>query len=392
MRHENVVDFMRMEGQHSPGLYPKRDMVLTEGSGALVKDIEGREYIDCMAGHGVASIGHGNPSLVQAITRQASKLITCPGTFYNDTRAQLLEKLVQIAPPGLNRAFLCNSGTEAVEAAIKFARLTTGKTGFICAMKGFHGRTLGALSATHNPKYRTPFAPLVPGFRYVPYNKFQRLEEAVEQSELPIAGIILEPVQGEGGVHIGDADYFRQVRELCDAKNIMLIIDEVQTGFCRTGKWFGVEHLGIVPDMMCIAKAMAGGLPMGGVLCADKIEVLMGAHGTTFGGNPLACAAASATIDVMRENRLWEQAEEKGRYLVQKLQAVHSPKVRDIRGKGLMIGIELKEKVKPYLTALLSEGVLALPAGATVLRLLPPLTIEYPQLDTVIEKIQKVLA
>ncbi|MCP5103502.1 MAG: acetylornithine/succinylornithine family transaminase [bacterium] len=371
---------------YSMGFYPKRDLLIVRGKGARLVDDKGNEYIDCVAGHGVANVGHCNEQVIRAIARQSEQLITCPGTFYNDTRARLLEKLVGIAPGGLNRVFLCNSGTEAVEAAIKFARVSTGKPEFICAMKGFHGRTMGALSATFNPKYKKDFQPLVPGFHFVPFNNFAKLAEAVNENT---AGIILEPVQGEGGVHIGDADYFRRVRALCREKNILLIIDEVQTGFCRTGRMFGVEHFGIEPDILCVAKAMAGGLPMGAVLCGEHIRVPMGSHGSTFGGNPPACAAALAAIDFMIENNLAEQAAEKGNYLINQLKKIKSDKIRDVRGLGLMVGIELKEKVKPYISALMEEGVLALPAGSTVLRLLPPLTINYNELDIVVVKISE---
>jgi acetylornithine/LysW-gamma-L-lysine aminotransferase len=378
-----------IEQTYELGVYPKRDLDIVRGYGAVVEDETGVQYIDCIAGHGVAGIGHANPAVVEAVVRQARTLITCPGTFYNDTRALLLEKLVNLAPSSLKRAFLCNSGTEAIEAAVKFARLVTGRTGFICAMKGFHGRTMGALSATFNPKYRKDFMPLVPGFRHVPFNKYEKLQDAIDDQT---AAVILEPVQGEGGVHIGDGEYFRQVRRLCDEKNILLIIDEVQTGFGRTGKMFAAEHFGIEPDMMCLAKAMAGGVPIGAVLCSEKVQVPVGKHGSTFGGNPLACAAALAALDVMIEQNLPEQAAEKGSYLLEKLKQIDSSRIREVRGLGLMVGIELKEKVKPYIEALMEEKVLALPAGTTVLRLLPPLVINYEQLDTVAAAIKKVLA
>lgn len=387
----NTIDYKLINDRNDLGIYPKRDIVLVEGSGATVTDNEGNQYIDCVAGHGVASVGHCNETVVEAVTRQARRLITCGGTFYNDTRTLLLDKLASITPPGLEKIFLCNSGTEANEAALKFARFSTKRTDFICAMKGFHGRTMGALSATFNPKYKKDFLPLVPGFHFVPYNNFPKLKAAVEANQGKIAGIMLEPVQGEGGVHIGDPEYFRAVRELCDNNDILLIIDEVQTGFCRTGRMFGFQHFGIEPDILCIAKAMAGGLPMGAVICSSKITPPKGNHGTTFGGNPLACAAALAAINFMEDHHLAREADEKGKYLLEALNKINSPRIRDIRGLGLLIGIELKEKVTPYLQALMEKGVLALPAGSTVLRLLPPLTITYNQLDTVIRTIGNVL-
>ncbi|MBI2999606.1 MAG: acetylornithine/succinylornithine family transaminase [Deltaproteobacteria bacterium] len=383
-----MTDFKKLEQTYEFDVYSKREIVLVRGKNARVWDSEGKEYIDCVAGHGVAGIGHCNEKVLEAIEKQAGQLISCAGTFYNDTRARLLEKLARIAPKNLKRAFLCNSGAEAIEAAIKFARFTTKKKEFICAMRGFHGRTMGAMSATYNPEYRKDFEPIVEGFHYVPFNNFGKLEEKVNELT---AGVILEIVQGEGGVHIGAGEYFARARKLCDERNLLLIIDEVQTGFCRTGKMFACNHFDLEPDILCLAKAIAGGLPMGAVLCSDKIEAPVGKHGSTFGGNPLVCAAAIAAIDYMLENRLDEQARAKGDYFVEKIGRHSFANVREIRHLGLMIGIELKDKSTPYLLKLMEKGILALPAGATVLRLLPPLTISYEDLDFVAEHLAEVL-
>ncbi len=381
-------DFLELEKRHAFDVFPKRDIVLVRGDNARVWDSEGREYIDCVAGHGVANIGHANAHIAEAISAQAGTLISCPGIFYNDRRAELLEKLTAIAPDNLNRAFLCNSGAESIEAALKFARFATGKTEFVCAMRGFHGRTMGALSATFNPKYRKDFQPLVPGFHFVPFNNFEKLREKISDDT---AAVLLEVVQGEGGVNIGRREYFEQVRALCSERGVLLIIDEVQTGFCRTGAMFACEHFDLQPDMLCLAKAMAGGVPMGAVLCDDALEVPLGRHGTTFGGNPLACAAALAAIEFMQEENLAAQARDKGDYLVAKLRQHELARVREIRHLGLMIGIELKEKSRPYINALMEKGVLALPAGATVIRLLPPLTIGYEELDLVADRLLEIL-
>ncbi|MCL6100303.1 MAG: aminotransferase class III-fold pyridoxal phosphate-dependent enzyme, partial [Bacteroidetes bacterium] len=340
------------------------------------------------AGISVANIGHANDKVVEALTKQASTLITCPNTFYNDTKAIFLEKLFSIAPKNLTKAFLTNSGTEAIEGAIKFARLNTKKTKFIAAMKGFHGRTLGALSATYKKEYREDFEPLVPGFTFVPYNNFEKLAEVVDDDT---AGIILEPIQGEGGINVGEKEYFQKVRQLCNEKNILLIIDEIQTGFCRTGKMFAIESLEIEADIMTLAKSIAGGFPMGAILCSDKIQVEKSKHGSTFGGNPLACAAGIASIDFMIENKLWEQAEAKGKYFKEKLEKLNLSKIREIRIVGLMIGIELKDKSQPVIVELLNKGIISLPAGTTVLRMLPPLVISYEDLNTVVEKLAQVL-
>lgn len=383
-----MKDFIELEKLYEFDVYPKRDVVIVKGKNAKVWDERGREYIDCVGGHGVVNVGHCNDQVVEAIIEQSQKLISCAGTFYNDTRALLLEKLISITPKNLKRAFLCNSGAESIEAAIKFARLATQKTEFICAMKGFHGRTMGSLSATFNPKYRQDFTPLVPGFQFVPFNNFEKLKKKISEN---MAGIILEVVQGEGGVNIGKREFFQQVRKLCDEQQILLIIDEVQTGFCRTGKMFAIEHFGIEPDILCLAKSIAGGIPMGAVLCSEKIKAPVGKHGSTFGGNPIACAAAIAAINYMIENKLDKQAEKKGTYFIKKFKQYSFERVRQVRNIGLMIGIELKEKVKPFILELLKEGVLTLPAGSTVLRLLPPLTISYEELDIVLEKLVKVL-
>jgi len=384
-----MIDFQAIEDQYALPLFPKRGITLVKGKNARLWDDKGNEYIDCMGGQGVVNIGHCNDKVAEAIARQAQQLITCTGSFYSDQRALLIKKLVDITPANLNKVFLCNSGAESVEGAIKFARLSTGKTEFICAMRSFHGRTMGALSATFNPKYREPFEPLIPGFHFVPYNNIEKVEEKINDKT---AAVMLEMVQGEGGVHLGDPDFFKQISRLCKEKNILLIIDEVQTGFCRTGKLFAIEHFNLQPDILCLAKAMAGGLPIGAVLCSDKIDVSFGSHGTTFGGNPLVAAAANAAIDFMIEENLAGQAAEKGNYFAEKFTKIELEKVREFRQIGLMIGIELKEKVQPYITALQEKGVLVIPAGATVLRLLPPLTINKEDLDKVIEKIAEVLS
>ena len=362
--------------------------MLVKSKNSKVWDENGKEYIDCISGHGVANIGHCNDKVIEAIEQQAKKLITCPGSFYNDTRALLMQKLISISPKSLNKVYLCNSGAEANEAAIKFSRYSLKKPNFICAMRGFHGRTMGALSATFNTNFRKDFEPLVPGFTFVPFNNIQKLNNAIDEKTV---GVILEIVQGEGGVNIGEKDYFLQAQELCIKKGVLLIIDEVQTGFCRTGKMFASDYFDLQPDIMCLAKAIAGGLPMGAVLCSDKVSIDVGKHGSTFSGGPLVCAAANAAIDFMVDNKLSETAKDKGEYIIKKLEKKNLLKIREIRYLGLLIGIELREKVKPYILKLMEAGVLTLPAGATVLRLLPPLTISYEELDVVAERVIEVL-
>jgi [amino-group carrier protein]-gamma-(L-lysyl/L-ornithyl)-L-glutamate aminotransferase len=378
-----------LESAHTSGVYPKRPLALVRGLGARVWDADGNEYVDCAGGQGAANLGHAHPAIVRAVSEQASRLISCPEIFYNDQRALLLDRLTAAAPAGMERAFLCNSGAEAVEAALKFARLSTGRHEIVATMRGFHGRTMGALSATWTRAYREPFEPLVPGFRHAPYNDAEAIRSAITPQT---AAVILEAVQGEGGVHPSDPGYLAGVKAVCEARGALLIVDEIQTGFGRTGKMFACEHDGVQPDLMCVAKSMAGGLPMGACLIGPRVRALPAmAHGSTFGGNPLVCAAALAALTVLREDDLPGRAARLGEYLKERLEAVRSPLVRQVRGLGLMIGIELRVKVTPVLQALQARGVLALPAGATVLRLLPPLVIEREDLDRVIEAIAGVL-
>ncbi len=383
-------EVIALEDQYESGAYPRQPLVLARGAGATLWDLDGKEYIDCVAGHGIMNIGHGNASVAQAVSAQMAQLVSCPGWFYHEQRARLLETLVRIVPPGLERAFLCNSGAEAVEGALKMARLSTGRTEIVAAMRGFHGRTMGALSATWRKEYREPFAPLLPGVRFVPYNRIAALESAVSEQT---AAVILEVVQGEGGVIPGDGEYLLAAQELCADRGALLIIDEVQTGFGRTGRMFACEHYNLRPDLLCLAKSMAGGLPMGAVLLGTRIGRLpMRSHASTFGGNPVLCAAALATINVIQQEHLPERAAEMGSRLMAGLQAIASPQVREVRGLGLMIGVELREPAGRYLAALADQGVLALSAGPTVMRFLPPLVISAAQIDTVVEQVGAVLA
>ncbi len=383
------TDLLALEAQHTSGVYGKRDQMIVRGEGAHVWDDRGREYIDCTAGIGVANIGHCHPALVRALSEQASTLIVCPEMFYNDRRAALLERLVSVLPDGLDRVYLCNSGTEAVEAAIKFARLTTGRPGIVAAMRGFHGRTLGALSATHAREYRQPFEPLVPGFTHVPFDNVERLEAAIAGET---AAVLLEIVQGEGGVRPGSAAYFQAARQLCDERGTLLIIDEVQTGFGRTGHWFACEYAGIVPDLLAMGKGIAGGLPMGAVAMGPRVDGLRpGLHGSTLGGNPLVCAASLAALEVYESEGLIDRAARLGTYLLARLGELDSPHIREVRGLGLMVGIELRARVHPVIEALAGRGVLGLLAGSTVLRLLPPLVISQADLDTVVDAVRDAL-
>jgi len=378
------------ETDHESGAYGKQPIVLVRGEGAHIWDMDGTEYIDCVGGHGASNMGHAHPAVVKAVTEQAQRLFLAPNGFYNDVRAHLLAELVRVAPPGLERAFLCNSGTEAVEAALKFARLATKRTKVISTMRGFHGRSMGALGATWRKEYRTPFEPLIPGFGFVPYNNLERMEKVIDDET---SAVIVEVVQGEGGVNPGSADYLLGVQALCQERGAMFIVDEVQTGFGRTGKLFASEHYGLRPDLMTLAKSIAGGIPMGATLIGERVGQIPGhVHGSTFGGSPLACAAALATIRTMEEDHLPERAAKLGARLAEGFRSIDASVVREVRGLGLMVGIEFRGRSGAYLAALAEQGVLALPAGSTVMRFLPPLVIEEDDIETVIEKVGMVLA
>ncbi|MFO8060172.1 MAG: acetylornithine/succinylornithine family transaminase [Bacillota bacterium] len=374
---------------HEGELFSDRGLTLVRGSGALVYDDQGREYVDCIAGHGVASLGHCNPLVVEAITRQARRLITCSAAFESDVRTAYLERLAGVTPGNLDRFFLCNSGAEAVEASIKLARLSTGRTELVAAKRGFHGRTAGALSLTWNPRQREMFAPLVPGVRHVTFDDGDEMAGVVDGNT---AAVILEVVQGEGGIHCGSPEYFRRVRDICEERGALLIIDEVQTGFGRTGRWFAAEGVGVVPDMLCMAKAIAGGLPMGAVALGPRVRNLFPlAHGSTFGGNPLACAAALATLNCIEDWDLVERARVNGRWFLRQLGGIRADAIRQVRGIGLMVGVDLRTRVTPHLKKLQERGVLALAAGATVMRFLPPLVIERSELERVCFVLEEVL-
>ncbi|HSL31011.1 MAG TPA: aspartate aminotransferase family protein [Anaerolineales bacterium] len=384
----NTQEIIDIETRNSAGTYAKQSLVIVRGRGASLFDANGMEYLDCSSGHGVANLGHAHPKIAEALYRQASTLITLFESFPNDKRAELMKKITSLVD-GLDRVFLCNSGTEAVEAALKFARISTGRKNIVAAMRGFHGRTYGSLSATFNKKYREGFEPLVPGFSHVPYTHIEALKNAVTEET---AAVILEVVQGEGGVYPAKAEYLQAARVICDERGALLIIDEIQTGFGRTGRMFAIEHYGITPDLLACAKSLAGGVPMGAVLIGRDVKNLMpGVHGSTFGGNPLSCAAAIAALEIMNEEDLLHQAAVKGAYLMKKLESLKSPYIREIRGLGLMIGIEMKHKVADYITALQKRRVIVLNAGMTVIRLLPPLVITYQQLDCLVDVLSEVL-
>ncbi|GAA5511930.1 [LysW]-aminoadipate semialdehyde transaminase [Deinococcus carri] len=389
----NTSKWLDAEIRYDSGVYNKHQVVMVRGQGATVWDEQGRAYIDCVAGYGVANLGHSHPDVVKAIQEQAARLIVMPQSVPNDKRAEFLTELVGVLPQGLERIFLCNSGTEAMEAAKKFAITATGRSRFVSMKRGFSGRSLGALAFTWEPKYREPFGEAVDN-RHVDFVSYSNIDELRAAVTDQTAAVILEPVQGEGGVRPASPEFIRAAREITREKGALLILDEIQTGFCRTGKMFASEHFGVVPDGMTLAKAMAGGVPIGAFAMTAEVADRMpaGGHGTTFGGNPLAMAAGIAAIRAFKNENMAEQAREKGAYFMERLRAIGSPKIREVRGLGLMIGVELKEKSAPYISALEhDEGVLALAATPLVVRFLPPITISREQIDQVVAAFERVL-
>jgi acetylornithine/LysW-gamma-L-lysine aminotransferase len=388
----NEYDIINFENRLMANVFAKRPVVITRGKGALVWDINGKEYVDCMGSYGVALLGHSHPKVVEAVCKQAETLISCHASLYNNKRTEFLQKLVSITPKGLNKAFLSNSGAESVECAIKLARKFTGKPEIIALMGAFHGKTMGALSATWDKKYREPFQPLVPEFKHVPPDNLEKLSEAVTDKT---AAVLLEPIRGEGGVRVPPDEFLPGVRKICDEKNVLLILDEVQTSFGRTGKLFGCEHWGVTPDVMCLAKPFAGGLPIGITVAKEHImsAFKVGEHSSTFSGSPLVCAAACAAINALVEDKLADRAATLGKYFKAKLEELQAKYkiVKGVRGLGLMIGVELRYDVRNIILKAMDRGVLILDAGRNVLRFLPPLVIEKEQIDKTISVVDEVI-
>ncbi len=371
-------------------LYAKRDIALVRGEGNYLFDSTGKRYLDAMSNYGVASLGHAHPAFTAAMVDQLGKLTTTHQSFYNDARSMFLDEIARIAPEGVGRSFLSNSGTEAIEAGLKFARTATGRSGIVAAKRGYHGRTLGALAATADKKYRAPFEEILgQDVTHVAFNNLEALESAVSNET---AAIVLEPVQGEGGIHLADTEYLQRARDLADTFGAVLFFDEVQSGF-RTGAPFYSVAQGIIPDILVTAKAIANGLPVGVTLVTDAIadSVPGGAHGSTFGGNPLISRGGAETLRIMREDDLYANAANIGKYVIAEIEKLENARIRAIRGTGLMFGIELKMKAGPVLKALQERGILALMAGTLVLRFLPPMTWTTEQADELVAALDDVL-
>jgi LysW-gamma-L-lysine/LysW-L-ornithine aminotransferase len=383
--------YQEIEGKFIVPTYGSRGLTIIRGEGCWLFDEQGKRYLDCFSNVGVNLLGHNVPELNNAVIAQLSKITNLHSSFHNDTRAKFALKLMSIAPGNLKRAYFCSSGTESVEAALKFARAVTGKKVFVSAKMGYHGKTFGSLSLTMtSPEYREAFLPLLENVRHFAYNNLESLKEQMADD---VAAVVLEPIQGEAGIIVPDKDFLKGVKKLCEEHGALLVLDEVQTGMGRTGKWFAHEHFDVEPDIMCLSKGIGGGLPLGATLVSEAVsqKLFKGAHTSTFGGNPLVCAAGLATINYIEKHDLVSEAGSKGAYFMEKIREINSPIVREVRGKGLMIGIELKRKSTEYIRALQDDGLLVFPSGSLVIRLLPPLTITREQIDMAVEKLTKAL-
>lgn len=380
------------EDQLMGNIYQRFPVTIERGLGAHVWDTNGKEYIDCMGGYGVALVGHCNPRVVKALKAQIDKIITVHSSLYNKTREEFLEKLIKISPPSLSQVYLNNSGTEAVEAAIKFARKFTGKKGMIAMNGSYHGKSFGSLSVTFNPKYRKAFEPLLSDVSFTPFGDIEALKSAITADT---ALIILEPIQGESGIHVAPDGFLQEIRKICNEKGIVLIFDEIQAGLGRTGKMWASQHWDTAPDIMCLAKGIAGGVPMGATLLKPDILACIGKgeQSSTFGGNPLSCAAGIAAIDALTEDKLVENGAKMGKIFregLERLKEKHKI-IREIRGKGLMIGVEMKFEVKDILFDGIANNLLLLYSGKNILRLLPPLVISESDINKALETLDLLL-
>lgn len=382
----NNSEIIAYHDEYVMGTYGRYPVVFTEGKGAVLKDADGKEYIDFTSGIGVNSLGIANDGWVEAVTAQLNKIQHISNYYYSDVTAKLAEKLTGLAK--MKKVFFANSGAEANEGAIKLARKYSfdkygkGRNTIISLDNSFHGRTLTTLSATGQSVFHNYFFPFMEGFRFVKPNDIAQFKKEVEANK-DICAFICEPVQGESGVNIISDEYIREVYNICIENDILIIFDEVQTGIARTGKVFAHEYFDIQPDIMTLAKGLGGGLPIGAFLCNAKLENTMsaGTHGSTFGGNPVSCAGAVKVLETVSDNKFLDEVNKKGEYIKNKVKEFNSSIVTEIRGKGLMIGLQVSGNIKDYAKKCLGNGLLILTAGSDVLRFLPPLNITYEEID-----------
>ncbi|MUV86900.1 acetylornithine/succinylornithine family transaminase [Natronomonas sp. CBA1123] len=371
-------------------VFSEKPIEIDRGEGVHLYDTNGTEYLDFGASYACTPVGHCHPDVVEAATDQIERLMYVQASYPNAPRTALYEQLAEVAPGDIDNVWLCNSGTEANEAALKFSRHATGRSKVVATMQGFHGRTMGSLAATWKDEYKDGFGPLAGDFEFVPYGDGEAIAEAVDEET---AAVIVEPLQGEGGINPASTAYLQTVREETEAAGAAMILDEIQTGLGRTGSLWAADDHGVVPDVVTTAKGLGSGLPIGATLVRDWIAEDCGNHGSTFSGGPVVSAAAGATLDVIEREEIPAHAAEIGSYLTDELDAAIGEEVREVRGNGLMVGVEVKRGANPILRDLaLDHSILALPAGRSVVRLLPPLTIEREHADRVVEALEDIIA
>ena len=365
--------------------YGRLDVAFEYGKGMYLYDAQGKEYMDLVAGIAVCSLGYSHPKWVKAMQEQVGKLVHVSNLYHVKEQAVAAEAVASITPGNLNRTLFVNSGAEANEAALKLAVRATGRKKILSALNSFHGRTAGSLAATGQTKYQDTFQPLMnlDSFRYYDYGDAESVKKLIDKDT---AALIVEPIQGEGGVRTVDPEFFKAVRDLCTDNGALMIVDEVQTGIGRTGKWFGIENFGVVPDIISMAKALGAGVPIGAISTYDDLAKVMtpGSHGTTFGGNPLVTASVKATIDIMKEEKLVENSRDTGAYLKQQIQSIDSDEIVEVRGYGLMVGTEMKTKANDFRKYCLDNGVLVNVCHGNTVRIIPPLIMGKEHCDRVI--------
>ena len=392
----NGTEFMAYHDEYVMGTYGRYPVVLTEGKDSVLKDIDGKEYIDFTSGIGVNSLGIANDNWIDAVTAQLKKVQHISNYYYSDVTAKLAEKLIGLAK--MKKIFFANSGAEANEGAIKLARkysfdkYGTGRSAIISLADSFHGRTLTTLSATGQSVFHNYFFPFVEGFRFVELNNIEALKKEVQENK-DICAFICEPIQGESGVNIMSEEYIKSVYDICAENDILLIFDEVQTGIARTGKVFAHEYFGLSPDILTLAKGLGGGLPIGAFLCNEKLEKTLsaGTHGSTFGGNPVVCAGAIEVLNTVSDSKFLDEVIQKGEYIKAKVKEFNAEIIIEIRGKGLMVGVQINGTPKDYAKKCIEKGLLILTAGTDVLRFMPPLNITYAEIDKALAILKEVL-
>lgn len=386
----NLNQIISIEDANEVKLYPKRGIALKKGRGAYVFDTSGKKYLDFMTNIGVNILGYSNSSITKAIVAQLELIPSTHQTFYSEARAELIQELKTILPPSLNQVIFTNSGTEAVEAALKLAMAATKRSKFMATFNSYHGRTLGSLSVTGQRKYREPFLNFFGKVTHIPFNDIEALKKNLSED---YAALILEPIQGEAGIVLPDPDYLKEVKKLCKSKGVLLILDEIQSAI-RVGSWFAFESYGVIPDILCLSKSFSYGIPFGVVITSSEVGSLMpkGGHGSTFAGNPLSCVAACTVIKQIKKKKLLMNARIMGDYFMEGLKKLNHPAILNIRGRGLWIGIELKENTTPYLKKMQDNGLIASSSSSSTIRFLPPINVGKKETDQALVIIKKVFS